>query len=94
MLVVKLTLVALHFAALSFFALKYLRFDVKSRTGNVEDNSEMSPSVKVAIDIISKEIEKAEIVQPTFDRFVFFLLDAWRWDFLFNERSEMKYLQS
>lgn len=28
-----------------------------------------------------------------FDRFIYFLLDAWRWDFLFSEGTEMTFLK-
>lgn len=77
MRVIKLALGALHVAALSLFALKYLRFDVKS-----------SPSgdQKIAVETGESDPEK-------FDRFVFFLLDAWRWDFLFSEGTEMTFLK-
>jgi hypothetical protein len=64
MLATKVALSLLHLGALTFFALKYLRFAK-------EDAGE----------------------QPKFDRFVYFLLDAWRWNFLFSEHTEMSFLK-
>lgn len=91
MLAVKIILSLLHLAALAFFALKYLRFDVKTavdlKTLTIPDK--LTP----IFERIQSEIGKLEEEPPTFDRFVFFLLDAWRWNFLFSESTEMQFLK-
>lgn len=79
--IIKLSLAALHVAALSLFALKYLRFDVKSSSSSSGEQ------------IKSENDNEFSVSAPKFDRFVYFLLDAWRWDFLFSERTEMTYLK-
>lgn len=93
--VIKLTLAVLHLSALIYFALKYLRFDVRTEVTN-STATEFPEIIKSAINSISEEIDSIDTSPPPpiYDRFVFFLLDAWRWNFLFDERTEMKYLQS
>ena len=97
-----LALGLVHLVALSHFALNYLRFDVKST--NSSTGQARSPIISKFIERIDEEILKIKIknvnVKPKFDRFVFFLLDAWRWNFLFNSGEEtetegqMKFLKS
>ena len=83
---------AVHLAALLFFAVKYLRFDIKS---SQEINFEIiSDNLKRKFESIDLELEKEKVPEkPEFDRFVFFLLDAWRWNFLFNENTVMENLK-
>lgn len=84
-MLIKVFLSGLHLAALTFFALKYLRFDVKS---SLNDSVEISENLRQKIDEINLEETK-----PQFDRFVYFLLDAWRWDFLYSESTNMEFLK-
>ncbi len=94
LVVIKVALALLHLSGLTLFALKYLRFDVRSE---VADQKELPQTIKNAIESVSRELAEISLrssTLPVHDRFVFFLLDAWRWNFLFNERTEMKYLQS
>jgi hypothetical protein len=86
MLLIKVFLSGLHLGVLTFFALKYLRFDVKS--SNDSSYVEINENLRKKIDEI-----KMEEVKPQFDRFVYFLLDAWRWDFLFSEGTNMEFLK-
>lgn len=91
MLAVKVALGLLHLGALTFFALKYLRFDIKSSVDlEAEDISEKLTSI---FERIQAEIEKEIEESPKFDRFIYFLLDAWRWNFLFSEKTEMNFLK-
>ena len=95
MLLIKLLLGLLQVAALTMFALKYLRFDVKSSSAN---DPPIAPQNESLVREIEKELDKAgdggEVDgNGKFDRFVYFLLDAWRWDFLFSEGTEMNYLK-
>lgn len=82
-----------HLAALIYFALKYLRFDIKSSQDvNMENISE---HLKAKFELIDSELVKeSDSEKPEFDRFVFFLLDAWRWNFLFHENTVMINLKS
>ena len=86
MLLIKIFLSGLHLGALAFFALKYLRFDVKS--SNESNSVDIPENLRQKIEEIRNEETK-----PQFDRFVYFLLDAWRWDFLFSERTNMEFLK-
>lgn len=89
MLVIKILLSAVHLGALAFFAINYLRFDVKS----VNDSNlvEIPDNLRQKLDEIVDKNEPTG--PPQFDRFVFFLLDAWRWDFLFSEGTGMEFLK-
>lgn len=91
MLTVKVIMSLLHLGSLALFALKYLRFDVKSE---VDLKSLTIPDeLKPTFERIQVEIDKLAEEQPKFDRFVYFLLDAWRWNFLFSEGTEMTFLK-
>lgn len=95
MSVIKLVLSVVHLAALAHFALKYLQFDVRNH--RLESTSSVLTKIIESISVtqeFSTSTEKVSEMSPVYDRFVYFLLDAWRWDFLFNERTEMKYLKS
>ena len=94
MLVLQLSLDCLHLSSLIFFALKYLRFDVKSSNKPISiDDLESYSNIKTALKSIS-EMKIDGNRPPSYDRMVFFMLDAWRWDFLFSERTEMKFLKT
>lgn len=90
-MLIKLLLGVLHIAALSLFALKYLRFDVKSTI----QSDTLSPQNEALINEVEKQLNDVNVTDgdAKFDRFVFFLLDAWRWDFLFSEGTEMNFLK-
>lgn len=101
---INLALGLVHLVALCHFALNYLRFDVKS--SNSSTGQPRNQIISNFIERIDEEILKVKMknvnvnVKPKFDRFVFFLLDAWRWNFLFNSEEEteaegqMKFLKS
>lgn len=85
-----IVLVAVHLAAFLFFAINYLRFDV----GLKDSASVFESAANEAISHLEKSGPNSELLfQPTFDRFVFVLLDAWRWDFLFSPSTPMNFLK-
>lgn len=86
-----MVLSVLHLGALAFFALKYLRFDFKSSVDLKQ--SDIPVKLTWTFERIQFEIEKEPEEQPKFDRFVYFLLDAWRWNYLFSEGTEMNFLK-
>lgn len=89
MLLIKILLSVLHLGSLTFFALKYLRFDVKST--NDSNLADIPKNLRQNFEeVINKNKEEGG---PQFDRFVYFLLDAWRWDFLFSEKTKMEFLK-
>lgn len=93
MQLIKVLLSAIHIVALGLFALKYLRFDVKSTTSGIAPDHKLDPLISSTLASIDAELSGDLPESPTFDRFVLFLLDAWRWDFLFNEKTDMKFLK-
>lgn len=100
---VNVGLCLVHLGALCFFALNYLRFDIKSSGPPLGQQAQKrSQTISKLLEQIDEEILKVKSEsflgsKPKFDRFVFFLLDAWRWNFFFNaneEESQMKFLKA
>jgi len=98
MQLVKVSLSVVHLVALGFFALKYLRFDVKSTSPEASTGIRAPPEegsiLASVLDSIDAELsELGQVPEPTFDRFVLFILDAWRWNYLFNEQTVMPFVK-
>ncbi len=82
-------LIAVHLAAVLFFALNYLRFNVG--LGGAESiYHKESALAGEKIDAAFPNIPERKV---TFDRFAFILLDAWRWDFLLSADTPMSFIK-
>lgn len=82
-------LIAVHLAAILYFALNYLRFNVGLNGAESIYKSESERAIS-KVEAAFPEISARKV---TFDRLAFILLDAWRWDFLLSADTPMTFIK-
>jgi hypothetical protein len=88
-----LLLIFFQLTSIIYFGFGFLKFDKISNSINFNSNQNLKfPILEQTIQAQLKKFED-KLKTPIYDRLVFFVIDAWRWDFIFSPNTPMQFIK-